>query len=586
MTYLIAISIGPVQDFIATARRSRDLWFGSWLLSELAKAAAKVIKTDSLIFPFVKDQSELDDDEFNAPNKILAQVENPKDIAEKIQSAIDTRLAEIATKAFDKIKSNSNQFKRSVAEKQVVEMCEFYWAAVPFDESTDDYAKARKRVEYLLAARKATRNFKEVSWGANVPKSALDGQRESVIDEKVFDDARNGNMSVETLRRNFRVGKAERLCGVGLLKRHGNRGNQDKFFSTSHIAALPLLKRLSNVGAVEQFIDKLKGIGISENDLNTTPRKHPVFGYQDGHLLYEERMRDYFDEEGDIVKAKKIVRDFLQTAFGGKNPSPYYAVLLADGDSMGKAIDAQGSPKKHRELSKALNEFVKSVKPIVNNCEGSLIYAGGDDILALVPIHTVLDCAKALADEFKKQLKKFPYKDEETGDMKSPTLSVGIAVAHHIEPLQDALALARQAEKKAKGEKGKDALAVIVDKRSGTSRIIKGQWGAIDERLRQLIDFDKSDDISRQTAYELRDLASQLEVANQDVAQKLYEIKIVEAERILKRKLSEMGKKDFDKEKFSRMFELLKERDGIAKLADELIVAKVFADAVRQAGDK
>ena len=39
--YLISIAIGPVQDFIASARRSRDLWFGSWLLSELSKTAAR-----------------------------------------------------------------------------------------------------------------------------------------------------------------------------------------------------------------------------------------------------------------------------------------------------------------------------------------------------------------------------------------------------------------------------------------------------------------------------------------------------------------------------------------------------------------
>jgi CRISPR-associated protein Cmr2 len=36
MSYLMIIGIGPVQEFIASARRSRDLWFGSWLLSELS----------------------------------------------------------------------------------------------------------------------------------------------------------------------------------------------------------------------------------------------------------------------------------------------------------------------------------------------------------------------------------------------------------------------------------------------------------------------------------------------------------------------------------------------------------------------
>ncbi|MCI5150049.1 MAG: hypothetical protein D3916_11790, partial [Candidatus Electrothrix sp. MAN1_4] len=38
--WLISLSIGPVQDFISAALRTRDLWFGSHMLSEVSKAAA------------------------------------------------------------------------------------------------------------------------------------------------------------------------------------------------------------------------------------------------------------------------------------------------------------------------------------------------------------------------------------------------------------------------------------------------------------------------------------------------------------------------------------------------------------------
>ena len=40
MEYLFSVALGPAQEFIAAARRTRDLWFSSWLLSELSKAAA------------------------------------------------------------------------------------------------------------------------------------------------------------------------------------------------------------------------------------------------------------------------------------------------------------------------------------------------------------------------------------------------------------------------------------------------------------------------------------------------------------------------------------------------------------------
>ena len=45
----------------------------------------------------------------------------------------------------------------------------------------------------LLAARKNTRLWGQVSWGAQVPKSSIDGERESVLHEALFDSVgKNG----------------------------------------------------------------------------------------------------------------------------------------------------------------------------------------------------------------------------------------------------------------------------------------------------------------------------------------------------------------------------------------------------------
>lgn len=38
--HLLAVHIGPVQEFIAAARRCQDLWYGSHLLGTLATHAA------------------------------------------------------------------------------------------------------------------------------------------------------------------------------------------------------------------------------------------------------------------------------------------------------------------------------------------------------------------------------------------------------------------------------------------------------------------------------------------------------------------------------------------------------------------
>ena len=72
-TYLVTIALGPVQSMIEAARKTRDLWCGSWLLAETAKAAANVLHNQQkgcLIFPCLdnpdidlkKSDKPLDDD--------------------------------------------------------------------------------------------------------------------------------------------------------------------------------------------------------------------------------------------------------------------------------------------------------------------------------------------------------------------------------------------------------------------------------------------------------------------------------------------------------------------------------------------
>lgn len=53
--YVVILAVGPVQSMIAAARKSRDLWSGSALLSELAKACALSLKENNaeLIFPAI-----------------------------------------------------------------------------------------------------------------------------------------------------------------------------------------------------------------------------------------------------------------------------------------------------------------------------------------------------------------------------------------------------------------------------------------------------------------------------------------------------------------------------------------------------
>lgn len=527
MEYLILIHIGPVQEFIASARRSRDLWFGSWLLSELAKAAALAIAQESgsanLIFPAPESLEELQaGSNLTIANKIVGIIgRNPADVAATISTAILARLHTIRDIAY--LSVEGKVFNRSNAWQQIDNLPEFYWVSQELP-SRNQYAVVRSRLEVLMAARKNTRDFAQPTWGSPVPKSSLDGLRESVIPESAYD------RNEKALYRQYGVRPGERLCGVGLLKRHGVHGQDRIFNSTSHIAALPLLQQIHDKALVAAYIRRLEELGIDEADLNkieSTP-----FGY-DGHLIFEERLNEFFDDTETQKKAKEALRKFLGGTLDNKKPSPYYALLAADGDRMGATIDHLKTIASHRNLSNALSRFAHKVPEIVRANDGSPVYTGGDDVLAFVPLPNALTCAQQLAAEFAIHVQEFRDKDEQT-----PTLSVGIVITHHIEPLQDALELARRAEKSAKKLDGKNALAITLSKRSGVDRTVVGRWGEIDQRLIELTDFYTKQIVPDGAAHELLQLADLLDAMDKAMAQRIGEAEML---RILKRKRGQRG---------------------------------------------
>jgi CRISPR-associated protein Cmr2 len=257
---------------------------------------------------------------------------------------------------------------------------------------------------------------------------------------------------------------------------------------------------------------------------------------------------------------------------------------------MGKIIDSQRDVGAHRKLSRALAGFAAKARDIVESHKGSLIYAGGDDVLAFAPLHTLLLCARQLAETFRSSMKGFT--DLEGA---SPTLSVGVAVAHHLNPLSDTLALARSAEKRAKAFPGKNALAVVISKRSGIDRFAVGAWGvgapdedALDRRLLRFVDLYMAAAIPSGVAYELSDLARRLGSGMGEAPPPEYKEMIrAESMRIVRRKKGERGAVELSPMVLEAMDSLITSDNGsVAELSTELIIAGLFAEAVRLAAGK
>jgi CRISPR-associated protein Cmr2 len=610
MPDLLIVTLGPIQDFIAAARRSRDLWFGSWLLSELSKATAMAMAEecglDALVFPGVSKLGELrPESTTSVANKIVVRVPGGKDaatVARQGEAGMKARLDFLRDQAFEKIKDADGFFLRDPARDQVNDLIEFAWVSAA-ERGPDGYSEARKEAEALLAARKNTRLWKPVSWGKPVPKSSIDGERESVLHEDLFNGVgKEGGLLPEEVRRRYGVGPTERLCGVGLLKRHGVREGSryaHRFLSTGHLAAWPLYARTQEVRdpdlemAWTRYLEILKkwGINLEEQQIvQGDGWSHlPLFDRYDGSLLFENRLAELFKEvvldrelrQKGVQEAQTALAKVLEK-IGVSTPIPYYAILQADGDRMGKAIERQETFQKHKELSRQLDLFAQAVRGIVERDHGGeLIYSGGDDVLAFVPLHRAVPCARDLAKEFQKQLAKYPVDTEEKV---LSSLSVGIGISHFMDPMRGALDLARRAEGLAKKER--NSLAVIVDKRSGPPVEVVGTWGTLDVRLKDYVTIHRKDWVPDGAAYELRELSRLLERVSEEEKANLTDLVRKEAERILRRKQPGHGtEKEIHKKVMSR---LLLDFDAlpVSEVADRLIVSRLLAKAADEAGEK
>lgn len=212
---------------------------------------------------------------------------------------------------------------------------------------------------------------------------------------------------------------------------------------------------------------------------------------------------------------RAALRELCHLEEVGGPPSKYFAVLAMDGDEMGKWISGEKAGREnvdeqyHKEFSARLSNFaLHAVLPIVNAHHGRLIYAGGDDVLAMLPATEAVACANALRMAFcgesgLDQLSGVFDACEEgyirpSGATRSypvpggtATMSGGIVMGHIKAPLQDMVRMAHSLEKKAKrdaadGGYGRSALAVAAYKRSGSTIECGMRFGS---RAQEMLEF-------------------------------------------------------------------------------------------------
>jgi len=473
---ILIFTFSPVQSFITEARRTSDLYVGSQILVCLAKAAAQVMmQRGTLIYP-----AALGDD---VPNKLVAHVswEEAREIAEESKAALLREWTHIADTA-----KNELMGKEPLPDarwhdnwtRQISHLWEIYWAAALLDGRSyrDVYLEASR----ALDAAKRTRVFDATE--EHGLKDTLSGCREALYTSKANAKSYWAKIGEQVGAAKLRPEGRERLDAIGAVKRFSELAER-QFPSTSTVASRPflnLVRQQREFAEYRQIVEELlKGCLYRPN------RDDSDWPY-DGDLLFLETLTPQRLESSYGLTALdlgwlQMAQDTLLTVYKqmALRPSPYYAVIVLDGDNMGKRVNECQTEAEHTELSCKLATFAGGVKPIVEEqYQGNLIYNGGDDVLALAPLSSAFPLAQTLASSFK----------EVTGG----TASVGIAIVHHLYPLSAALQQARQAEKQAKIPP-KAAVCVRVLKRSGEIIEMRSPWNAVGDTFADLIGLFQGD---------------------------------------------------------------------------------------------
>lgn len=544
-SYVLTFAIGPVQGFIASARRSRDLWAGSWLLSELAKVVARNLHENGaeLIFPFVGKNTDLlkENSEFSVGNKIqvIVNVESREKlikIADNAKAAAKEHFEKIANQVWQDLGNHTNGLRQKIWENQKNDYVEVQYAWAHFN-SENEYSTASQKAAQLLAARKATRDFTQ-QIGDFLPKSSLDGARETVLLEEK-------NIS-RTLRNKLGLSQSEQLDCVGVVKRLC--GTPEQFTSITRMAAHDWLKEIppEQLEELKTAYEPLVGLGLATR-VRGNKGIYDDFPY-DAQFCYSSSLNvALLKADENEKKALNHLQDVLKGIKKGikKEPCPYFAMLLADGDRMGELLDKAKTKENHQAITQNLSAFAQSVPQIMRDNQAQCIYSGGDDVLGLVSLSHAVKCAETLKDNFSSSLKNIA---NELGAENPPTLSVGLAICHIQNPLGNIRALAKRAEKVAKGDnttQPRNALGITLAVRSGAVSDMRLRW----DDIVALNAFDywimayQNGDLSSRVAYDCRDIFTRTDFSIQtDDVNLLNKIRAAEFKRMLLKAHDRRGK--------------------------------------------
>ena len=485
--------LGGVQEFIAQARNTRDLWSGSYLISWLMVAGLKDLTSrigpDAVIFPNLLGQPLFDlqwRDEIwnelrahanansvwegnaesngqrsglkaeptaqltpNFPNVFLALVpaNQAAALGQSTAAAIRDELKSVAACVWNHalragILTPADQLR---FDSHIDRFLNISWQAEPWPTDLDavcalaknapadsPLATAATRVaairtmaenempishrdwRYYTDGTKTKLNNTGLAW--SILLAHQQAQLDAVRQTRAFAPSAEGGWTIGSHNtKDALIGRDEALVGGAELQDRcaaAGKGWSKLFKKSDPISALTLLKRTWHIAYLQdvwQFprdafnMPNTRGIAAhepfsdsdTEDDVEDIPPSEKYFAVLalDG------------DEIGKWVSGAKtppIADQLAHYADGSGNLTegslPYFK---RQGMTAFLASPRALSPSYHLQFSEALSAFaLHCARPIVEAFDGRLIYAGGDDVVALLPADSALRCAEALRAAF------------------------------------------------------------------------------------------------------------------------------------------------------------------------------------------
>ncbi len=204
-------------------------------------------------------------------------------------------------------------------------------------------------------------------------------------------------------------------------------------------------------------------------------------GYTNYLKAYDEISFEPNTEEGKEFR-KLFPNDFDQF----KDYQKYMAIVVADGDNLGKTANDVEDPQ---EFSKTLFGFGQEAATITEKeFQGEPVYLGGDDLLSFMPTaykigedtKTIFDYIHSLSIKYVTELGKINLKG---------SISLGVHLFYYKSPLSVAIDKALDLLDEAKSQPGKNSLVLLLTQHSGQQ--IKVHFKLCTDQLKNYSEFLK-----------------------------------------------------------------------------------------------